>query len=115
MTDQIAAITIRRLDESDAHALSRLAALDSGAVPAQPVLGAEVGGRLLAAVSLSDGGLVADPFSPTSELRALLDLRVAQSQRRPRRARWVRRPARSHAALAGSVPGAGGRLLTLGP
>jgi hypothetical protein len=116
MSEQIAAITIRRLDRSDSEALSHLAALDSGAVPEGAVLGAEVDGQLLAAVSLVDGASVADPFSRTTELRAMLQLRAAQLSRPEARRRGLRveRPRRARAALAGSVPGAGGRLLTLG-
>jgi hypothetical protein len=115
MTDQIAAITIRRLDESDSAALSRLAQLDSGSVPEGAVLGAEVEGRLLAAVSLADGASVADPFSRTTELRAMIELRAAQLRRReaPRHGLRSESAGRSRGALAGSVPGAGGRLLTL--
>ena len=40
------------------------------------MLGAEVEGRLLAAISLADGAVVADPFSPTGELADLLELRI---------------------------------------
>ena len=74
------AMTIRRMDLSDrdVEALARLAELDSGIGLEGPVLGAEVEGRLLAAISLRDGEVIADPFSRTSELRALLKLRAAQ-------------------------------------
>ena len=115
MTDHLTEITIRRLDETDAAALARLAELDSAPVPGDHVLAAEAGGRLLAAMSLTDGTTVSDPFSRTLEARALLELRAAQLHRT--RTAHKRRPAqrrpRSRAALAGSVPGAGGRLLTL--
>jgi hypothetical protein len=115
MDDHTAAITIRRLDEgADAEAITRLGQLDSGVTLTHPVLGAEVEGRLLAAVSLADGTSAADPFSRTAELRALLEMRAAQARHRRPRGKRIRRPARARAALAGSVPGAGGRLLTLG-
>ncbi|MDX6582510.1 MAG: hypothetical protein QOI10_1694 [Solirubrobacterales bacterium] len=78
------AMTIRRLDvgDSDRAALARLAGLDSRQELEGPVLGAEVEGRLLAAISIESGELIADPFSRTSELRALLKLRASQLQER---------------------------------
>ncbi len=81
------AMTIRRMDVTDADqaALARLAELDSGAELEGPVLGAEVEGRLLAAISIETGEVIADPFSRTSELRALLKLRAAQLDAPPRR------------------------------
>ena len=73
-------ITIRRLDRSsgDATALMRLAGVDSRSAPGGELLGAEVDGRLLAAISLENGNVIADPFAPTSELRKLLQLRAEQ-------------------------------------
>ena len=109
-------MSIRRLGEHDGAALARLAGLDSKKVPEAPILGVEVEGRLLAAISLPSGETVADPFSRTDELRSLLKLRASQLRRRERGERRVLRfPTRSRAALAGSPPGAGGRLLTLPP
>ena len=113
-TDQIAALTIRQLTEDDRGALDKLAQLDSNHTPDGELLGAEVEGRLLAAHSLDGDGAIADPFSRTHELRSLLELRAAQLCRRDcgdrPRTRWYQR---SRAALAGSPPGAGGRLVTL--
>ena len=110
-------IRIRHLTEADAAAVERLAQLDSADVPAGPLLGAEIEGRLLAITSLSESATVADPFSRAAELRDLLELRAAQLRhRQPRRRRFrpdAERPAR--ATLAGSPPGAGGRLLSLRP
>lgn len=103
-------IVIRRLGAADAQALARLAGLDSAPRPTGEWIGAEVEGRLLAAASLDGQGTVADPFSRTDELRALLELRASQLGRRsPHR----RRRRRARASLAASPPGAGGRLLTL--
>jgi hypothetical protein len=116
MSAQIADITIRRLNDEDRDAVERLAALDSGEVPRGALLGAEVDGRLLVAVSLADGEAVSDPFSRTVEVRALLELRAAQLRWRNGRPRGIRlRTARrrAHASLTGSPPGAGGRLLSL--
>ncbi len=89
-TQTSAAITIRRVDVTgdDQAALARLAQLDSRAMLEGQLLGAEVEGRLLAAISTETGEVIADPFSRTSELRAMLKLRVAQLERRrvaPRR------------------------------
>ena len=115
-------ITIRRLDDRDAEALMHLAALDSAA-PADSRrgdwIGVEVEGRLLAAASLNGGRTVADPFTRTDELRALLELRVSQlgertSHRNVHRVRQRGRAA-GRPTLAGSRPGAGGRLVTLRP
>ena len=44
------------------------------------MLGAEVEGRLLAAISIETGEVIADPFSRTSELRALLKLRASPAR-----------------------------------
>jgi hypothetical protein len=113
----IGSVTLRRLDTAgaDREALKRLVQLDSSEPLDGRVLGAEVEGKLLAAISLDDGVLVADPFSRTDELRAMLELRAAQLRRRTGIGRFVLRSPRPRAALAASPPGAGGRLLTLLP
>jgi hypothetical protein len=114
-----ASITIRRLAEEERGRVQWLAQLDSARVPDGLLLGAEIEGRLLAAISLDTGEVVADPFSRTAEVRALLELRAAQVPRREAPARHRRglglRAQPSRAALAASPPGAGGRLLTLRP
>jgi hypothetical protein len=71
-------ITLRYGFPDDSAAVARLAALDSAEVPAAPLLVAEVGGELQAAVSLGDGRVIADPFHPTLALVALLRERAAQ-------------------------------------
>jgi hypothetical protein len=110
-------VTIRRLSEDDLERVRLLAQLDSRREPAGPWLGAEVEGRILAVTSLQTGETISDPFSHTSELRAMLELRAAQIGRRTNgRRRFVIRSARnSRAALPSSPPGGGGRLLTLLP
>jgi hypothetical protein len=114
-----AAVTIRRPHEdgSDRTAITTLAERDSGEVPDGDLLVAEVEGRILAAISIAGGKVLADPFSRTRELRTLLELRRAQLRRRsrPRRLPALRRRGRPRAALAASPPGAGGRLLHLDP
>ena len=69
-------VTLRFGASSDARALAHLAELDSAARLEQPVLLAEVDGRLLAALALSDGTVIADPFHPTADLIDLLRARA---------------------------------------
>jgi hypothetical protein len=69
---QQAELTIRRSRPSDRAALERLAALDSRQLPAGDLLLGEVDGAALAAVRIDDGATVADPFSPTADLVALI-------------------------------------------
>ena len=66
------AITLRCWSAEDHGPLARLAALDSSEPPHQPVVVAEVGGELRAALSLNDGLLVADPFHLTGGVAGLL-------------------------------------------
>src|SRR3954452_6101056 len=85
-------VIVRHAHPCDAMALGRLAALDSGSAPAGAALVAESDARILAALPLGSGRPIADPFEPTAELVALLELRRAQlskerQQRRPRGAR----------------------------
>lgn len=62
----------------DYPALVRLAQLDSAeGVPSRPLLIAEAGGELRAALSLSDGTSIADPFHPTAEILSLLGMPAA--------------------------------------
>jgi len=72
------AVTIRRAGTDDEGALRRLADLDSTRVPDGPVLMAEIDGRAVAAISVLSGESFADPFTPTLELRRLLELRASQ-------------------------------------
>ena len=88
-----AEVLIRDAGPRDAHALRRLAGRDSAPVPAHPVLVAEVGGELLAAISLADGTPVADPFRRSRGLVDLLELRawqLGEEARRPRRPEKLR-------------------------
>jgi hypothetical protein len=71
-------VTLRFGVPADENPLARLAELDSSKPPAQPLLLAEVDGRLLAALALSDGTVVADPFHPTADLIDLLRARAHQ-------------------------------------
>ena len=71
-------VTIRVAGPADDEALTRLAELDSRPAPAGYVLVAEVGGELRAAVPVTGGQPVADPFHPTAALTSLLALRARQ-------------------------------------
>jgi hypothetical protein len=75
-------VVLRVARPDDEAILQRLAVLDSRPVPAAPVLVAEVDGEALAALSLADGAVVADPFRSTSSLVELL--RVGAAARRGR-------------------------------
>ena len=70
--------SVRRSHSGDQVALERLAALDSASPPRGPALIAEADSRILAALPLGSGRPIADPFEPTAELVALLELRRAQ-------------------------------------
>jgi hypothetical protein len=98
-------VTVRRSTSDDAGALARLAALDSASPPRGPALIAEADSRLLAALPIGSGRPIADPFEPTAELVALLELRRSQmdaansaSTDRPRGLRRLLRGRLSHAA-----------------
>ena len=71
-------LIVRRSTSADTGALARLAALDSASPPRGPALVAEADSRVLAALPLGSGRAIADPFEPTSELVALLELRRVQ-------------------------------------
>ena len=71
-------LTLRLATSADGSALARLADLEQTAQPAEPVLLGEVMHRTVAALSLSDGRVVADPFTPTAELIELMRLRARQ-------------------------------------
>ena len=80
-------LTIRLTVSADEAALSRLAQLDSAPPPAPaPMLVAEVGGELRAALPLDGGRVIADPFQRSTELVAILVERARQLEARaPRR------------------------------
>jgi len=67
---------IRLATEADADALSRLAALDDSAPLEGDVLIGELHGDPVAALSVSDGRSIADPFRPTAHLLATMRVRA---------------------------------------
>ena len=71
------AYVVRLASERDATAVRQLAEIDGASHPLiEPVLIGEIDGRPAAAISLTDGRIVADPFQATSHLRPILRLRA---------------------------------------
>lgn len=93
-------LTVRSASAADWPALRVLAELDSASLPAAPLLVGERDGRPIVALSLRDGAVIANPFVPTADVVALLELRARQLRREERR-----RPGR---ALAWRLSRAGG-------
>lgn len=70
-------IAIRAAHDDESGVVLRLAALDSAPRLRGDVLLAVVDGEPVAAVSLDDGRVVADPFRATADVVALLHLRAS--------------------------------------
>jgi hypothetical protein len=82
-------IVIRLVDRADFR-VRRLAALDSRRPFADDVLLAELADQPVAAISLADGTVAADPFRPTAGIVGLLQLRrdeLLSNDSRPTRSR----------------------------
>ena len=77
-THSMVNVTVRQSLPADEPRLARLAALDSARPLHGPALVAEVDTRLLAALPLGSGRVIADPFEPTAELVELLRLHKEQ-------------------------------------
>src|SRR3954451_4918690 len=71
-------VLMRRATIGDSGRIRELASLDDKRRPAGPFLVAEVSGEIVAALSLSSGTVVADPFRLTGDTVAMLRLRAAQ-------------------------------------
>lgn len=97
------AVTIRFARTHEAAALAHLAELDSATTPAAPALVAEVAGEVLAAISLADGGLVANPFRRTADVVELL--RARERQLRGDGRRWRLASPAPWQRLRAPVPG----------
>lgn len=78
-------VTLRMAREGERAAIALIAELDSAAPPRQPLLAAESGGELVAAISLHDGAVVANPFRPTADVVELLRARERQLRSASRR------------------------------
>ena len=74
-------ITIRVSHGGDADRLERLAGLAGTELPEGELIVAESDGDLIAAISLTTGRVISDPFNVTSDLVALLHVRTAQLER----------------------------------
>ncbi|MDQ6605157.1 MAG: hypothetical protein M3Z06_01245, partial [Actinomycetota bacterium] len=74
---KLPAIELRLAHVAEAHALTRLAALDDAPELEGPVLLALIDGEAQAGLSLHDGRVVANPFVRTGEAVALLRVRAA--------------------------------------
>jgi len=98
-------LIIRMAVPADAPALRRLAQLDSAPRPRQvPMLVAVADGDLCAALPLSGGTAIADPFRRTAEIVAMLTARARQLQAPTRsRSRWlpIRVPGAARAGARG--------------
>jgi hypothetical protein len=95
-------ILLQQASPSDDAALRDLAQLDSARPLTRPALMAVVDGRLIAAASLAEDRIIADPFADTAQAQRLLRLRLAEVAARraghPRR-RAPRLSLRPRAAL----------------
>jgi hypothetical protein len=67
---------IRPATPDDDEGLRWLAEIDSSTPVREPVLIAEVDGRITAALSLADDRAIANPFKPTAQLVAFLRMRA---------------------------------------
>lgn len=83
-------IALRLAGQDESDELAELAALDCQRPLRGHALVAVVDGKVVAAISLFDGRVIADPLSATNEPRALLETRARQLALRPRRPRWRR-------------------------
>lgn len=69
-------VTVRHAEAVDFDALGRLAARESRRIPSGELYVAERGGRLVAAVSIDTGAVIADATEPTTEIVELLRLQA---------------------------------------
>jgi hypothetical protein len=73
-----ARLTVRLAEPVDEDVLRRIAALDSSRFPRGLLLVGEIGGSIQAAVPVSGGRAIANPFVRTAELVTLLEMRAEQ-------------------------------------
>ena len=71
-------VALRLCSVHDDAALERPAVLEGRVVPSGRLVLAEVNGTIVAALPLSGGAVLADPFRPTAHLLPLLRLRASQ-------------------------------------
>lgn len=80
MFSQLHEMVLRADRPTDESTLRRLAALDSTRPLKGPALVAEIDGEPVAALGLTDGRVVADPFVKTAEVVELLKVRADRMQ-----------------------------------
>ena len=83
-------IALRVAQPEDDDDVIRLAQLDDARPPVAPVMLAVVDGEAVAALSLSDGRVVANPFVATEKVVSLLRLRATQLSPERRQGPWAR-------------------------
>ena len=83
-------LTIRRATTEDHQALDALATVDSSVPLSGDVLVAQLDGAVMAAISVTDGRAIADPFRRSADTVEVLRLRARQERRRGRRASPLR-------------------------
>lgn len=83
MTSTSTIVLQHATDDQDA-ALREISQLDSARTVTRPAVMAVVDGRLLAAASLRDGRIVADPFAETEDAVKLLRMHIAEIDGRRR-------------------------------
>ena len=83
-------VTLRLAGPDDARSLWWLAELDSAPPLLEPALIGEAAGRLVAALSLADGRVIANPYEHTVAVVELLRARARQLRRGDTRARFRR-------------------------
>jgi hypothetical protein len=71
-------VTVRHATRADLPAVARLAELDSARAPSGRILVAELGGSVVAAISLDSGEVFVDPFVSTADV--VEDLRAEAVQ-----------------------------------
>jgi hypothetical protein len=91
------AYVIRSAADEDEDVLRRLAGLDSQPPLSHPALIGEIDGSPAAAISLTDGRVIADPFRSTAGLRQVLQTRFRVLRTY---SRTPSLPERLHTALA---------------
>ena len=94
-TPVLPTLSLRWAGPTDDAVLRRLAQLDSTRSLSHPVVLAERDGVAVAALSVADDGVAADPFEPTAEAVALLRVWAEQAGTRAR----ARRPGLRRLAL----------------
>ena len=116
--DRRSTLVIRVARSDDKAAIHRLAQLDGRRLDGSQLLVAELDGEVLAALPLSGGEPVADPFEPTAQLVDMLKVRAGQLRdgappKRRLRSRMARalRSGRRRPAMAPATPGNGTLLI----